>query len=43
MQPALTAALIGGLGVVAGETWRDWHLTGAGVDRVIAEGLALLL
>ncbi|OLC25094.1 MAG: hypothetical protein AUH69_09565 [Actinobacteria bacterium 13_1_40CM_4_65_12] len=43
MQPALVAAFIGGLGVALAETLRDWHPTGAGAVRVLAEGVALLL
>ena len=43
MKPALVAALVGGIGVVLAQTWRDWHPTGAGAIRVLAEGVALLL
>lgn len=43
MVPALTAAFIGGLGVVGAEALRTGHLSIAGVVRVAAEGLALVL
>jgi putative copper export protein len=43
MQPALTAALVGGLGVMTASAIRDGHLTAVLVVRVIAEGVALIL
>jgi putative copper export protein len=43
MQPALTAALAGGLGVVGAEALRTGHLTIEGVVRVLAEGIALVM
>ena len=43
MRPSLVAALIGGLGVVILEAIPLWHPTAAGLLRVVAEGVALLL
>jgi putative copper export protein len=43
MRPALAAALIGGIVVVTFEAWRDFHLNFAGLVRVAAEAVALLL
>ena len=41
MRTALTAALVGGIGVVGAEALRTGHLSLPGVVRVAAEGLAL--
>ena len=43
MRPALTAALVGGLGVMTASAIRDGHLTDVHVVRVVAEGVALIL
>jgi putative copper export protein len=43
MRPALIAALIGGIVVVTVEAWRDFVLNPAGVVRVAAEAVALVL
>jgi putative copper export protein len=43
MRPSLGAALIGGIGVVILEGLPLRHPTGAGLLRVVAEGVALLL
>ena len=43
MRPSLVAALIGGVGVVILEANPLWHPTRAGVVRVLAEAVALLL
>ena len=43
MRPSLVGALIGGVGVVILEAMPLWHPTGAGVVRVLAEAVALLV
>jgi putative copper export protein len=43
MQPALAAALTGGVGVLIGESLRSGHVSSAIIVRVAAEGIALAL